>query len=327
LLLFFLRFKLEIWGQKVYIYKINNNIHKVIHNILKLIGEIMRLKRVNIIIFLILILFSILFTQNLNANPLPSKIVEVEEGGNVIPDSETPVILKSEEILFQINGEVLITANFTLYNPTNSTIYQLIIFPFNSYRYEIGTQFEAGHFSYSIINLSLNQNGSRIPYMNTSYDDNRAISFKISIPPYDEKTIHLKYKTKYGLLDDDTCILKYTTTTGKAWNQSIGYAYFKFIFNISCNGIPSGGDEVIMGRGHIITTIEKHNWNPSEDISIIWIHYDYEKYSDKNKDPEIYEEKKDRDRGDIFIPSFTFIVLIYAFGISMIIIYKNKKIL
>jgi hypothetical protein len=215
---------------------------------------------------IIIILINALLLPNVSANPLPVTIVE--RGTLPVPDSETPLILKSEEILFRITKHVIGTANFTIYNPSNNTVFQPILFPIYRsweyvYRYE-------GYHPFDILNLSVN--GTNIPWSRSeleSYED--AILFNISVQPYEELVVHIKFKTHYQQTIHHGRSFRYITLTGKEWNHPIEHAYFKFVFEDGIvGGDLKGGDEVHRNGTSWITTIERFNWIPEKNIKITW---------------------------------------------------------
>jgi len=244
------------------------------------------------------------------SDPLPVYIVE--EGGNPRPDSETPLFLRSEEVVFNINENVLVTGNFSIYNPTNSTINQTVIFPFNTYRtiaYD-----SPGYYPFKIIELSIN--GSNLIYKHEYYNGKPAIVFNITVLIDQESVIFLKYYTTYGFKTRNECMLSFITTTAKEWGHPIENAYFKFIFNNSLIlSQPKGGDSIYMDDTNLVTVIERNNWTPTEDITITWA---------SNNDNDI-PNKDQEEEGKRSVPGFESIILICMFLIMITILHQRSS--
>jgi hypothetical protein len=209
-----------------------------------------------------ILLLSLLISP-ITANPLPSS--EIDVATNPVPDSDTPLFLKSENITFRITNNVTASGNFTIYNPSNGTFNQTILFPF--YRsWQIDEM--PGIYHYKILNLTVNDTG--LEYGETEWGVYPAIFFNISVSPLTDQIVHIKFRTHYAsehLYEE----YRYITKTAKEWPRPIEYAYFEFIFdNATVGGNLIGGDEVHRNGSYWVTTIERFNWTPEENIEISW---------------------------------------------------------
>ena len=198
------------------------------------------------------------------ANPAP--YMEWDQTGTPKPYSETPLILRSEDLLFIIDNTVTASGNFTIYNPTNETVNQSVAFPFRKSNYLYAEHY--GWFNDPILDLSVN--GTNLSYSFTTYHLYRAVLFNITVLPFEEITLYIKYKT-YWEKEDYWGSFFYVTTTGKEWNQTIKHAYFKFIIsNETLKDHLTGVDEDYDNGNHTIATIERFDWEPEDNIQLRW---------------------------------------------------------
>jgi len=131
---------------------------------------------ITIISIIIICISSFQFLLNGKADPMPPPKPYIDDGSNPIPNSSTPLFLKSENVVFYINDDTLVIGNFTIYNPSNSIINQTIMFPFFIHE-SYGV---AGYENPQIKSVSMNN--SVVSYeFTTEYAYQPAIIFNISI--------------------------------------------------------------------------------------------------------------------------------------------------
>jgi len=221
------------------------------------------------ITFLVICL-CVLTSIPVSSNPLPIYVLSVEEGSNPVPDTDTPLILVSEEVEFYISDKVDITGRYTIQNPTNDTINQTIYFPFyKQYYYNLGEFIYGDNSSYSITSVQFNN--TYVPYFNSNYNGQPAISFELTVLPNSSDNITIIYETYYGITYNTKCELIYITTTGKAWSGSISHAKFNFNFNNNyLDGDPWGLDNYTISKHATVGYIERFDWTPMENIILTW---------------------------------------------------------
>ena len=244
-------------------------------------GKDMRASYWNVIIVAAVIIFLL---NSVAANMMPTTFID--EGMTPVPDSDTPLYLKSEDLVFTLGTklepfylmrsavEVDGLGNFTISNPTNRSIQQAVLFPFDTKIMTAGF----GKFSFRII--SLQTNGVDIEYKNTTYRDDPSIIFNITVKPYEDLSVIIHFIT-YAISNDFNTEFNYITITGKEWGRPIEHAFFKFIINGSLiGGDLEGIDNVFQENGFTIGTLEHSNWTPEENIKVKWNNpYYYEYYS------------------------------------------------
>ncbi len=281
----------------------------------------MDLKIIHIVILLVMGIFILPLPYSVLANPIPVQPIIVDDGSNPMPVSETPLFLKSEAVTFEMGSVAVITGEYTISNPTNFTINQTIIFPF--FEHEGYGDERYGHYGIEVWHVY--SNGSYLPfeYQEPNDNHNRAISFNITVYPYEDLNFTIKFESVYARSSSNECRLTYITTTARAWNHSIEHAFFQFRFkNTSIVGEPMGGDNVTITDSHVITTIERYNWTVQENITITWTkpeEYDPEgdNGSGGSKSESSEEEKK------LFTPAFENIIFIISIMISVLIIRRR----
>ena len=301
--------------------------------------RISNLMSITFVVFLTLLLSQL---SSITSNPLPVYIIELEEACTPVPDGDSPLYLKSEELRFYIDENVQVLCNFTICNPTDTQINQTIIFPINERVYSEGTRYEQGYYGYKILNLCVSLNNSEVPYKECEYDQKTAISFEVSVPPNNDLIIQLVYETFYFQNYEGNCWLNYITTTGREWNHSINHAYFKFFFNnTDVIKMPEGGDFTDQTDDYFITTIERTNWTPSKDICIQWRklvthdennednYYEYNDDLENNKDnKDDIENDVDENYSGYQIPNieiFIFLFIISIICLLLLIWFKTHK--
>lgn len=221
-----------------------------------------------------LFILFILITGSVIANPLPISETIIDEGGEITSYSETPLVLKSENVTFKIDEDIAATGLYTIYNPTDEIINQTILFPI--YRNSFYTNWRPGEFY--IEQVVIEQKGevnTSNGYYATKIDGfegiYQGVLFDISVPPLDEIVVKITWIQRYAITSLTFAKLTYITQTANGWSRPIEYAFFKFIFeNITILGEPSGGDRTFFEDGKVVTTIEYIDWSPEADIEITW---------------------------------------------------------
>lgn len=205
--------------------------------------------------------------------------VRERETGSLIPDSDSPVYMVSQNIAASLNETFHEVAEYTLYNPTNDSINLVMLLPFSN-EDEWGAT-EKGQPK----NLTLNVDGNPV----TDFSWTRieleeiagsgsifsALVFNTTIKPLDQVVIEAEYDRKY-FETRENLVYTYLTMSGKYWNHPIEYARFEIYVSNQNQihkviGMPGRGK--IETEEYTILIKEFNNWTPNENIKIFLNHH------------------------------------------------------
>ena len=156
-------------------------------------------------LFIITCLGLVFYSPNVNANPIPI----IVQGGNPIIDNETSIYLKEEVVNISMVG---VEASYTFKNLNNATVTQLIYLPFYS---------DWGYLEYPY--LTIKSDGKYILFNQTSFNESDyiqypAISFELTLGPFEEREIIANYYTDFHQSSSNTYTTysyRYLTITGR----------------------------------------------------------------------------------------------------------------
>ena len=205
--------------------------------------------------------------------------VRERETGSLIPDSDSPVYMVSQNITASLNGTFHEVAEYTLHNPTNDSINLVMLLPFSN-EDEWGAT-EKGQPK----NLTLSVDGNPI----TDFSWTRieleeiaesgsifsALAFNTTIKPFDRIVIEAEYDRKY-FETRENIVYTYLTMSGKYWNHPIEYARFEIYISNQNQihkvvGMPGRGK--LETEEYTILIQEFNNWTPNENIKIFLNHH------------------------------------------------------
>lgn len=226
-----------------------------------------RIKKVLILFYLFFLLFFFILPIS-NANPVT---VETMGSGQLIPQYETRVYLKSEDISANISEIVTERTEYVLKNSENSISNLSIALP-------LGIK----HFDYNLPeNVTLTIDGivgeyiwGTFNYTSTSGYNYTcfAIIFNLTFTPFEEKIIVANYSRHFSFMEGLRSY-HYITETGRFWNRSIEYARFNYRLSLHMGMISIGGLETFSShfeRNELVISKEFFDWLPTTNIGIIF---------------------------------------------------------
>ena len=206
--------------------------------------------------------------------------VRERETGSLIPDSDSPVYMVSQNITASLNETFHEVAEYTLYNPTNDSINLIMLLPFSNEDGWGAT--EKGQ--PKNLSLSVDENPitdfswTRIELEEIAESGSifSALVFNTTIKPFDHVVIKAEYDRKY-FETQENLVYTYLTMSGKYWNHPIEYARFEIYISNQNQihkvvGMPMRGK--IETEEYTILVQEFNNWTPNENIKI-FLNYHY----------------------------------------------------
>jgi|GEM_PF-3208231 len=183
-------------------------------------------------------------------------------GGTINPGKDlSPVIMKSERVVFEIRpdrGEVFpvneendwgvggysarVEAEFAMYNPSSSSVFESVYFPFHDVR-EL-EYFSPNSEANQAKNVVVTVNGQKIDitynYLEVEDPEERVIAgvFKAEFPSLRETIITVSYDAwAVPAPHSDSHVFKYLLETGASWAGSIGEGEIIFDFWMPLGGV------------------------------------------------------------------------------------------
>jgi hypothetical protein len=209
-----------------------------------------------------------LFFSNVRANP----VAIYEESGSPMVKEDTKIQFISEDIIYVINGtcDVVVTANYAFYNPTNEKVNQSILLPFRFLDDGLPD------------NLIIKKDGLEIPYdyeggftIDGWWDEKFVMGamFVLSFESYETITIEVKYSLALAITPHDGIFLEtfscnYLTKTAIAWNNSIEQADFTFKIKKDLSSFILGGFSTSDEADYVIASKSYTNWVPTGNICL-----------------------------------------------------------
>jgi hypothetical protein len=220
-------------------------------------------------IIILLYIFSLLLFFTLpiaNANPV---MIETMGSGQLAPQYETRVYLKSEDIRANISDIVTERCEYILQNSENMNNNLSIALP-------LGIK----HFDYNLPdNITLTINGTVCAYIWGSFNFTNmegynwtcyAIIFNLTFAPFEEKIIVANYSRHFSV-SEGIRAYHYITETGRFWNRSIETARFNYRLALNMGKISIAGLEgysTHFERNKLVISKEFHDWVPTTNIGI-----------------------------------------------------------
>ena len=206
--------------------------------------------------------------------------VRERETGSLIPDSDSPVYMVSQNITASLNETFHEVAEYTLYNPTNDSINLIMLLPFsNEDGWEATERGQPKNLSLSVDENPITDfrwTHIELEEIAESGSIFSALVFNTTIKPFDHVVIKAEYDRKY-FETQENLVYTYLTMSGKYWNHPIEYARFEIYISNQNQihkvvGMPMRGK--IETEEYTILVQEFNNWTPNENIKI-FLNYHY----------------------------------------------------
>jgi hypothetical protein len=211
--------------------------------------------------------------------------VEAARTGQLIPNEDTPVFMQSQNITAYIGKNVHEITEYTLKNPSDSTLNLTLLLPFSGDQEDINDFPRPEDIVLWVRGIQTDFTWTTFTWDNpldrTSYywDDQvfNAILFDVQFEPYEAVVILAEYNRSYVRETKTDWIYEYLTMTGMLWNHSIEYAKFELyiddeVKNYGVKGMNNYSVEETDNSTHITKVF--HDWVPSRNIQV-WIMNDH----------------------------------------------------
>jgi len=206
--------------------------------------------------------------------------VRERETGSLIPDSDSPVYMVSQNITASLNETFHEVAEYTLYNPTNDSINLIMLLPFsNEDGWEATERGQPKNLTLSVDENPITDfSWTRIELEEIAESGSifSALVFNTTIKPFDHVVIKAEYDRKY-FETRENLVYTYLTMSGKYWNHPIEYARFDICIS-NRNQIHKVVGMSMRGKieteEYTILVQEFNNWTPNENIKI-FLNYHY----------------------------------------------------
>jgi hypothetical protein len=221
--------------------------------------------------FALFLLISLVFQINVAGDDIA---VEITQTGQIVPNYNTSIYMKSQNITVHLSKIVHEKTEYTLKNPTNSSQNMTSLLPFSGDRDD-----RANYRDFpKPYNLILNVDGIDTNYNWTTFEWSSqlfdAIIFNVSFDPHEEISIIAEYDRSYKGTSSGWRF-EYLTMTGTLWNHSIGYAMFEFYIDNDMEKYTVAGMDgynvSLEGNTTIVSKIY-YDWTPTENIRIFIEH-------------------------------------------------------
>jgi hypothetical protein len=246
--------------------------------------------------------------------------VELTTTGQIVPKEESPIYMQSQNITAYLNEKVHEITEYTLKNPTNSTINTTSLLPFSVDRAYVIEVPKPRNLILTINGIETDYDWTIFEWENQEFD---AIIFYLSFEPFEQIIVIAEYDRYWS--KSNAWEYEYLTLTGTLWNHPIEYAKFEYFIpdDVSSYRIK-GMDNYQVGRGENNTHIIKefYNWIPNENIKIeISNPRDYKPPSALNP----FGSRSDNSFMLSFLLPIVIVIGIFLAIIILIIYFKNRR--